>query len=144
MAPLFTLIISFVLFRIMGQLGWSFFDEWHHSLQGAVAAMLLLTASAHWGKRRVDLIRMVPPSFPKPALIVTITGLLEIIGAIGILLPATSGAASICLALLLLVMFPANMRAAREGLTIGGKPTPKLLVRTALQIVFLTAILLAG
>ncbi len=106
--------------------------------------MFLLTASAHWGKRRADLIRMVPSAFPKPALIVTITGFLEIVGAIGILLPVTSRLTSICLALLLITMFPANIRAAREGLTIDGKPTPKLFARTVMQLVFLAAILLAG
>jgi uncharacterized membrane protein len=144
MAPLIALIVSFLLFQVTGLLGWSYFESWHPSLQGAVAVMFLLTASAHWGKRRNDLIRMVPASFPKPDWIVTATGLLEIAGAVGILYPATSRAASVCLAVLLVAMFPANVRAAREKLTIGGKPTPKLLVRTVLQLVFLAAVLLAG
>lgn len=143
MAPLIALVASFLLFRALGLMGCSYFDSWH-SLQVGVAIMFLLTASAHWGKRRPDLIRMVPPVFPKPNWIVTITGWLEIAGAIGILIPATSRLASICLAVLLLAIFPANIRAAQEKLTIGGKPTPNLLVRTILQIVFLTAVLLAG
>lgn len=144
MVPFFALVVSFLLFRFFGLIGWSHFDSWHPSLQGAVAVMLLLTASAHWGKRRPDLIRMVPPVFPKPDWIVTITGWLEIAGAVGILFPATSRVASMCLAVLLVAMFPANVRAARERLTIGGKPTPKLLVRTLLQLVFLAGVLLAG
>ncbi|WP_411503715.1 DoxX family protein [Brevibacillus centrosporus] len=106
--------------------------------------MLLLTASAHWGAKRPDLIRMVPPIFPKPGLIVTATGLLEIAGAIGILFPATSQATSIGLAVLLVAMFPANVRAASEHLTIGGRPVPKLPLRIVLQVVFLAAVLLAG
>lgn len=144
MAPLIALVASFLLFRALGLMGCSYFDSWHSALQVGVAIMFLLTASAHWGKRRPDLIRMVPPVFPKPNWIVTITGWLEIAGAIGILIPATSRLASICLAVLLLLIFPANIRAAQEKLTIGGKPTPNLLVRTILQIVFLTAVLLAG
>jgi uncharacterized membrane protein len=44
--------------------------------------MFLLTASAHWGKRRRDLIRMVPGVFPQPDLLVTLSGMLEIVGAI--------------------------------------------------------------
>lgn len=76
--------------------------------------MFLLTASAHWGKRRLDLIRMVPPAFPRPASIVTITGYLEIAGSIGILIPVVSLAASIGLLFLLLAMFPANVLAARK------------------------------
>ncbi|MDT3428895.1 putative membrane protein [Paenibacillus forsythiae] len=144
MAPFIALVGSFLLFRVMGWLGLSLFDNWHTSLQGAVAVMFLLTASAHWGKRRADLVRMVPPFVPKGGWIVTSTGVLEIAGAIGILLPLTSLPASIGLTLLLIAMFPANVYAARHKLTISGKPVPKLLVRTLLQILFIAAVLLAS
>ncbi|QGG58747.1 DoxX family protein [Paenibacillus sp. FSL W8-1187] len=144
MAPFIVLIASFLLFRVAGFFGWAYFDGWHPSLQGAVAVMLLLTATAHWGKRRSDLIRMVPPSFPRRDLIVTATGWLEIAAAIGIMIPATSEAASVCLTVLLIAMFPANVRAAREKLTIGGKPVPGLFVRTLLQLIFITAVILAS
>ncbi|PZE19041.1 DoxX family protein [Paenibacillus xerothermodurans] len=144
MLPFYTLVASFLLFKGLGQLGLSYFEGWQTSLQGAVAVMLLLTASAHWGTRRPDLIRMVPPVFSRPDLIVTVTGFLEVAGAICILIPSLSKAASIGLALLLALMFPANVIAARERLTIGGRPVPKLLHRTALQVIFVGAILLAG
>jgi uncharacterized membrane protein len=140
MAPFIALATSFILFKIIGLLGLSYFDGWHTSLKGAVVVMLLLSASAHWGSRRVDLIRMVPPVFPKPDWIVTATGCLEIAGAIGILIPAVSNAASICLIVLLIAMFPANVYAARENVTIGGRPVPRLFVRSLLQIVFIAAI----
>ncbi|MFD0872289.1 DoxX family protein [Paenibacillus residui] len=144
MAPFIALLSSFVLFRGIGLLGWPYFDGWHSSLRAAVVVMLLLAASAHWGKRRPDLIRMVPPFFPKREWIVTVTGCLEIAGAIGLLLPAFSFAASVCLTVLLLAMFPANVYAAREKLTIGGKPVPKLSFRIVLQIVFIAAVLLSS
>ncbi|MBW5446114.1 hypothetical protein GE107_08570 [Cohnella sp. CFH 77786] len=144
MVPFYALVASFLLFKLLGLIGVIHFEGWHAPLQGAVAVMLLLTASAHWGKRRPDLIRMVPPAMPRPDWIVTATGLLEIAGAVGILIPATSMAASVGLAILLVAMFPANVRAAREKLTIGGQPVPKLLPRTVLQLVFLAAVLLAG
>lgn len=144
MIPFYVLVAAFLLFKAMGLIGVLYFEGWHASLQGAVAFMLLVTASAHWGTKRPDLIRMVPPVFPRPDWIVTATGLLEIAGAIGILFPATSKVASLGLAVLLLAMFPANFRAARDKLTIGGRPVPKLIPRTVLQIIFLTAVLLAG
>lgn len=144
MIPLYALIVSYFIFWVLGLLGLSHFQGWHTPLQGAVAVMLLLTASAHWGKRRLDLIRMVPPAFPRPDFIITVTGWLEIAAAIGILFPATSRAASICLMVLLVAMFPANVRAARNHLTIAGAPTPALPVRTILQLVFLAAIYFAG
>jgi len=144
MIPFVALLVSGLLFRLLGVIGWDYFGSWQTSLQAAVAVMLLLTASAHWGAKRKDLVQMVPPAFPNREWIVTATGLLEIAGAIGILMPATSAAASICLAILLLAMFPANIRAAKEKLTIGGRPVPKLVVRTLMQIVFLAAVLLAS
>lgn len=75
---------------------------------------------------------------------VTVTGWLEIAGAIGMMIPANSKPASIGLALLLIAMFPANVWASRKKLSLGGRPVPKLYLRTALQIVFLTTILTAG
>ena len=142
MAPFIILIVSFFILRITGVLGITYFDGWETSLRGAVALMFLFTATAHWGKRRPDLIKMVPPSVPNPQLMVTITGILEIIGAIGLLIPFTSNIASIGLALLLIIMFPANIFAARKGITIDGKPTTPLFLRTILQIIFLTAVIL--
>ncbi|MCH1640996.1 DoxX family protein [Paenibacillus timonensis] len=144
MVPFIALIVSFLLFRGLGFAGWGYFDHWQTSLQAACAAMLLFAASAHWGKRRPDLIRMVPPAFPRPDRIVTLTGYLEIAGAIGLQIPFLAPTASICLSLLLIAMFPANVRAARERLTIGGRPVPPLAVRTLLQLVFLAAIVFAS
>ncbi len=106
--------------------------------------MFLLTAFAHWGRRRPDLIRMVPPSFPRPDLLVTITGVLELLGVIGLLVPATARMACICLALLLVALFPANIHAARQELTIAGQRVPNLPVRTLIQIVFLVTLIAAA
>ena len=102
--------------------------------------MFLLTASAHWGKRRPDLIRMVPPGFPRPDLIVTATGVLEILGAVGLLIPGTARAAAICLALMVIAMFPANAHAARIHGTIGGRPVTPLPQRAAMQLAFVAAL----
>src|SRR6266700_3128957 len=121
MAPFIVLVTLFALLSILGHFQIPVAFGWWTSLRLALAGMFLLTASAHWGKRRPDLIRMVPASFPRPDLIVTITGLLELLGAAGLLFPATAGVAAACLAVLLASMFPANVRAARLRLTIGGK-----------------------
>ena len=52
MAPLIVLAVSFLLFRILGFLV-SWFVDWQNSLRGALGAMFLITASAHWGRRRL-------------------------------------------------------------------------------------------
>jgi uncharacterized membrane protein len=106
--------------------------------------MFLLTASAHWGKTRRELIAMVPHVFRHPDLIVSITGVLEILGAVGLLVPTVAPVAAACLVIFLIALFPANIRAAKEHLTIGGKPATALPLRAFLQLVFIAALLVAG
>jgi len=106
--------------------------------------MFLVTASAHWGRGRPDLVRMVPPLFPAAGTLVSVTGILEILGALGLPIPFTARAAAICLAVLLLAMFPANIRARREGLTVLGRPAMNLAVRGAMQLLFIGSLLAAA
>jgi uncharacterized membrane protein len=144
MAPFIVLVTSFAVLRSLGFLGVEVLDSWVTSLRGALSLMFLLTASAHWGRKRADLVRMVPPSLPDPNLLVTLTGVAEVAGAVGLLVPRLAPWAAGGLAALLVAVFPANVRAAREGLSIGGRPATPLLVRTTLQVVFLTTVLAAG
>jgi uncharacterized membrane protein len=131
MQPFMVLVTLFLL--LVFPLGW-----WN-ALRIALAGMFLLTASAHWGKRRNDLIRMVPAALPRPDVLVTITGIFEILGAVGLLIPPVAPVAALGLTLLLIVLFPANIRAAHQAITIGGRPATPLPARTVIQIVFLTA-----
>jgi uncharacterized membrane protein len=144
MLPFIVLVISTLLLRVIGAAGVGVFSSWNWCLRGGLAVMFLLTASAHRGKRRRDLIAMVPRVFPHPDFMVSATGVLEILGAVGLLIPAIAPVAAGCLALLLIGLFSANIRAARESLTIGGKPATALPLRTLLQLVFIAAVIVAG
>ena len=144
MAPLIVLVVSGLLFWLAGRIGVAAFRDLGFILRAALGVMFLFTASAHWGKRRPDLIRMVPPALPRPDLLVTLTGVLEILGAIGLLVPMTARAACICLVLLLAGLLPANVHAARENLTIAGRRVPSVPVRTAIQLIFVTALIAAA
>lgn len=141
MAPLIALVAGTAVARLAGLLGVAALDGWHPALRVGLALMFLLTASAHFLSRRADLIAMVPPGLPRADLLVTLTGVLELLGALGLLLPATARAAAAGLALLMLAMFPANVSAARRGLTLAGRPVTPVGVRTALQVVFVAAAL---
>lgn len=109
---------------LCGLLGVSALDNGSLPLMIALALMFLLTASAQWGRGGRDLVRMVPPALSFPGTIITL-------GAIGLVIPLTSRAAAICLTILLVALFPANVRAARENLTILGRPAPRLMLRGA-------------
>lgn len=141
MAPFIALSSLFLILAGLGAVGVHALAGWYTPLRFALAGMFLLTASAHWGKRRHDLVRMVPPAFPQPDLIVALTGLLEIFGAVGLLLPRLAPLAAGGLSLLLLALFPADVHAARTGVTIAGRPATALGPRTLLQVVFLGATL---
>ncbi len=84
------------------------------------------------------MIAIVPPRLPAPALLVTITGVLELLGAVGLLIPATRVAAAVCLFLLMVAMFPANVYAARMPHPPRSM-TSRLDVRTAEEAAYLTA-----
>ncbi|WFF02874.1 DoxX family membrane protein [Micromonospora sp. WMMD964] len=140
MAPLIALLVGTTLARLAGLAGVSALDGWHPALRVGLAAMFTLTAVAHFvGERRADLIAMVPPRLPRPGLLVTLTGVLELVGAVGLLVPATARVAAAGLALLMLAMFPANVSAAYRRLTLAGRPVTPLGQRTALQLVFVAA-----
>ncbi|MGK5679239.1 DoxX family protein [Actinoplanes sp. URMC 104] len=142
MAPLVALLTGSLLARSVGLVGVDALDGWWPALRVGLALMFLVTGLAHFARaRRQGLVAMVPPALPNPALLVTVTGVLELAGAAGLLLPATARPAAACLALLMLLMFPANYSAARRRLQLGGRPVTPLAVRLPLQVLFVAAAL---
>ena len=110
----------------------------------ALALMFLFTAFAHFNWMRADLVRMVPGFVPNPEFWVTFTGIAEIAGALGLVIPRFAPLAAAGLTLLLFAVFPANVHAALSGLTLDGKPATPLALRTVEQIIFLAAVVVAG
>ena len=106
--------------------------------------MLCFTAAAHFNSMRTDLIAMVPPWVPNPGFMVTFTGMCEILGAIGLLLPPTRRVAAVGLIMFLLAVLPANIHAAQAGVTLRGAPPTPLWPRVALQALFIALIWWAG
>ena len=96
--------------------------SWQDSAGYALVVMFVFTATAHFNKMKHDLAQMIPSSFPRPLLIVYITGVLELLGAAGLMLPQFRRLAGICLIALLVGMFIANVNAAQRGVTLRGKP----------------------
>jgi uncharacterized membrane protein len=141
MAPLIVLVVVTVALRVAGAAGVRRLRSWPDALRGGLAAMFVVTGVSHFAGMREDLIAMVPPALPAPGLLVTVTGVLELAGAAGLLCRRTAPWAAGGLSVLLVAMFPANVHAALEGLTLGGSPAMALLPRTLLQVVFLAATL---
>lgn len=81
---------------------------------------------------------MIPPAmrFASPRLLVAATGVCELAGGVGLLIPATATAAAICLAIFLVAVFPANAYAAAHPERFGAFGTP-LIPRALLQLVLI-------
>jgi uncharacterized membrane protein len=137
MLVLGVLFTSWLVFRGMGALGIAALATWQDSARYALVVMFVVTGIAHFNKMKHDLARMVPAVFPRPLLVIYVTGALEFLGVLGLLLPRFRSLAGICLIVLLMAMFPANVRAALQGLTLRGKPATPLWIRIPMQLLFI-------
>lgn len=137
MPVLIVLLASWLVFRAIGAVGVHALATWQDSARCALGVMFVFTASAHFNKMKHDLARMIPAHFPRPLVIVYVTGVLELLGAVGLILPQFRRLAGMCLIALLVGMFIANVNAAKKGVTLRGKPPTPLWLRTPMQVLFI-------
>ena len=144
MAVIITLVLGTLGARLVGWLGLDYVDSWPQAVAVGLAAMFVMTGIAHFvNPLRRDMIAIVPPRLPAAGPLVTITGVLELVGAAGLLYPPTRVAAAVSLFVLMLVMFPANIYASRMP-NPPKSMTSRLDVRTVEEIVYLTAAVVVG
>lgn len=137
MVVLLILVVSCVIFRGFGFAGVSAFATWQASARDALSLMLVFTGVSHFTFMKEDFARMMPPSIPWPRGMVYFTGVCEIAGAAGLLLPEFRRAAAYALIAFFLAVLPANIHAARAGVTLRGKPATSLWLRLPMQILFI-------
>ena len=143
MAPLAALVLGTLAARLVGWLGVAYVDGWPAAVAIGLALMFVVTGIAHFvNPLRRDLIASAP-RLPSPDLLVTATGVLELLGAAGLLYPPTRAAAAVALGVMMLAMFPANVYAARMP-SPPKSMTTQLPLRTVEQIVFVGAALVVG
>jgi uncharacterized membrane protein len=131
MIPL-VLVLATLVFRALGALGVRRFATWPVSAAHGMAVMLLLTASAHFVPATVtvmpnhaDMVRMVPPFLPFADALIYITGVMELLGAAGLVIAAPRWVAGHALAALFVALLPANIHAAVADVPFaGGEATP--------------------
>jgi uncharacterized membrane protein len=120
-------------------------------LRGLVALIFIGMGVNHFLPRSArGMARMIPPflrreGMLKPINLVYFTGVCEIAGGVGILVPATSLAAAIALTVFLIAVFPANAYAAEHPDQFGRAAIPfwpRLLGQLALIAIVLLAALL--
>ena len=129
MAPLIVQVVVTLIAR--------WFVPWRDAVRIGLAVMFAFTATSHFSSLKHDLAAMIPPPLTGALWVIYVTGVLEMAGGVGLLLRRWRPLAAICLALLLIAMFPANIYAAMNGVTLGGEPACALWWRAPLQLFWL-------
>ncbi|HEY0273698.1 MAG TPA: hypothetical protein VGC22_10975 [Chitinophaga sp.] len=147
MKPFILLLVSFgiallALHFLRG--GW----PWQWPMRIAMSAMLLLTALGHF-MFTAGMALMLPPFVPAKKFFVYATGLLEILAAIGLLIPALRTVTAICLLVFFVLILPANIyagikRVNIEKATYDGPGPAYLWFRVPLQLLLMAWVYLAG
>jgi uncharacterized membrane protein len=135
------LIVTVVAFFWWGRRGLSSFGWMQWVLRVVVVLPLVVSGIGHF-TRTAMFATIVPPFLPYPAQLVVVSGAMELAGAFGLLLPQFTRAASVCLAGLMIAIFPANVYAAGE--VVAGLHMPSVPLRLAMQVVYVLLLLIAG
>jgi uncharacterized membrane protein len=106
-------------------------------LRGVFAVSLVIVGITHF-LRPEQYARIVPPPFP-PIASVYLSGVFEILGGIGLLIPVVSVAAAWGLIVLFIAVFPANIYMTLNNIEVEGIPHNQLLywIRLPFQAVLI-------
>ena len=103
-----------------------------------VLALFFLAAGANHFRMPATYLAMMPSWLPCPGALNAISGVAEMLGGVGLLLPAVRRAAGWGLIALLLAVFPANLHVALLGQMPGFDFSPAILwLRLPFQAVFI-------
>jgi uncharacterized membrane protein len=107
----------------------------------AMAAMLLFTSVAHFVFYK-GMILMLPPFVLFKKAVIYLTGVFEIIGAVGLVIPSTRFVSGILLIIFFLLLLPANIYASLKNVNLekadySGNGLSYLWFRIPLQLFFI-------
>jgi uncharacterized membrane protein len=140
--PILLLALTIVGFFSLARGRYADFGTLQTVLRVIAALPLLISGILLHFFRATTTASIIPPVFPAPLLLVFITGIFEIVGAIGLFVPKFRRAAALCIAIMMVAIIPANVYAA--GRTVDGLHMPGIIPRTAMQLVYIVLVLLAG
>lgn len=152
METLVLLTTALLGLRLAGALGARRFIAWPTYGAYALAIMLIVTATTHFlpdgldspAPTHGDFLPMVPPFVPLPGAMVYLTGVLELLGAIGLFRESTRRAAGFGLIALFIVMLPANIHVAVADIPFNGAPATPLWLRVPEQLIYISVALWAA
>lgn len=138
MAPLIFLLVTFgILYLVNRHL---LNGRWSVSFIGRVSmsVMLLVTGISHFTNTR-EMVEMMPDVIPAKREVVYLTGVIELLAAVGVAWNRTSRLASILLIVFFVAVLPANIAGSLKSVQFGGMEYGPLylLFRVPLQIFFI-------
>lgn len=103
-----------------------------------ITLLLLLTGSAHFVEAEA-MARMLPPWVPSRVTLVHLTGVLELLAAIGLWIPSAARTVGLLLVVMLALFLPVNVYAAFSHVPFGGHGNGPayLLVRVPFQLLLM-------
>jgi uncharacterized membrane protein len=102
----------------------------------AMAALFVGAGGAHFVWPTV-FVRIMPPYLPRPLLLVYLSGIAEVVGGVGVLMPSLRVYAGWGLILLLCAVFPVHVYMVRHPEAFSGIPLWALYARLPLQFVLM-------
>jgi uncharacterized membrane protein len=147
LSPFLVLIAVIVLFFLLARGQYRQFGVLQWILRILAALPLVLSAVFLHFLHTNEATAMLPPIFPSsifpsPRHLVILTGVLEILGAIGLFIPRVRRSAALWIAIMMVMIFIVNIWVA--GQTYLGVQMPTIPVRCAMQVVYVWIVLLAG
>ena len=140
MKPLLVLLAAFAISICALRL---FAGDWDYVSAGniAMASMLLFTAIGHFAFTK-GMAMMLPGFVPFKKLLVYITGVIEIVAGVGLLVNSVRVSAAVFLIFFFVILLPANIYAAMKGVdyqtgSYGGNGLTYLWFRVPLQLLFI-------
>ena len=109
------------------------------SVARAALAVFMITIGVVHFVAPLGFVQIVPKALPAPLLLVYVSGVFEVLGGVGILVPRTRRLAGYGLIALYVAVFPANINMAMNHIEPAGTHIPEALywLRLPLQVVLI-------
>lgn len=116
---LFVLVGPYLVLTLLGRLVASLRMAPAKRARAGVTMFFVVTAMAHFATTEA-MAEMVPPSIPYRIELIYVTGVLELLGAIGVWIPRLMRLTGLLLIVMLIALLPANVYSAINRVDYGG------------------------
>jgi len=140
--PVVLLVLTIAIFFAIGRGSYASFGIPQVLLRILAAFPLLVSGIFLHFLRTATVASIIPPVLPARIFLALLTGVLEIAGALGLFVHRFRRTAAFWIASMMVAIIPANVYAA--GKVIDGIQMPSVAIRTAMQVVYIIVVLLAG